>query len=86
VTGRQVADGLDHVAQVENGGDVKIVDPVLMKRLLYGGDGNSVARRQPDPAHHQSCRAEGDSLPKVHPCPLICQACGGIAVVLNDFA
>jgi len=67
VARRQVADGLlHHVAQVEQGGDVEIVDPVLMRGFLDGRRGYAVARRQPDPAHHQSCPAERNSLLEVH--------------------
>ena len=84
VAGRQVADGLHHVAQVEQGGDVEIVDPVLMRGFLDGRRGYAVARRQPDPAHHQSCPAERNSLLEVHSRPPVCQACRGFAVDLDD--
>ena len=68
VPGGEGADGPHHVAPLEQG-QVEVIDAVLMKRLLDGGGGYSVAGRQADPAHHHPCPAEGDPLLKVHSRP-----------------
>lgn len=78
VFGGEVVDGPHHVAPLEKG-HPQVVDAGLMKRLLDGGGGHAVARRQPDPAHHQSASAKGNLLHEVHASPPVCQACGGFA-------
>ncbi len=80
VPGGEVADGPHHMAPLEKR-HPQVVDAVLIKRLLDGGGGYAVARRQPDPAHHQSCPAEGNLLLEIHLRPPFCQAGGGFAFV-----